>query len=231
MKIICQGYIASRRTVMASQADTQKPSRQISQKCRPAKKERSGVAGDTRLITTNGVPRVDSVPPETMIEAWSGVEWVKVQVAPLSSPGALYRVSLSDGSQLECTASHRWPVLGINNGELNRVAGQTTSGLQVGDTIVPFYLGLEDMGVDSLLPENKSQEQQTLALEAGTTLGTTLASKVSLKKGLPDDITEIAPTCLAHFVAGWANPKKEVSSDARKRSVTCRSFCGAWAST
>lgn len=67
------------------------------------------VAGDTPLITKNGVVSIQSAVGKS-IEIWNGEKWSKVVPKKTGTSQRLYRVTLSDGSYLDCTAYHRFSV-------------------------------------------------------------------------------------------------------------------------
>lgn len=69
----------------------------------------SCVSGDTDLLTANGVIKIaDAVGKPTTI--WNGESWKTVTPFVTGTNRPLYRVELSDGSFLDCTAEHKWLV-------------------------------------------------------------------------------------------------------------------------
>lgn len=68
------------------------------------------VSGDTPILTDKGYIQIDHVVGKP-INIWNGSEWAFVR--PYEAGEApLVRVSLSDGSHLDCTWNHRWCVGG-----------------------------------------------------------------------------------------------------------------------
>jgi hypothetical protein len=67
------------------------------------------VSGDTNIITKNGIVKIgDSV--GKVIEVWNGENWSFVTPVVTGENRELYRVTISDGSFLDCTANHKWLV-------------------------------------------------------------------------------------------------------------------------
>lgn len=88
------------------------------------------VTGNTPILTNKGyVPIKATVGKET--EIWNGTQWSKV--TPFSTGmNQTYLVSLSDGSQLECTGYHKWILQ-----DESRVA---TLDLKEGDKLAKFAM-------------------------------------------------------------------------------------------
>lgn len=86
------------------------------------------VSGDTSILTSTGhVPIVATIGKDTTI--WNGESWKSV-VPYEAGEASLYRVSLSNGTYLDCTANHRWVV---RSGEF-----VTTEDLCLGDKLKKF---------------------------------------------------------------------------------------------
>lgn len=67
------------------------------------------VASDTKLLTRNGLEEIGGCVGKP-VEIWNGDKWTTVTPFQTGSDRKLYRVHLSDGSYLDCTANHRWLV-------------------------------------------------------------------------------------------------------------------------
>ena len=65
------------------------------------------VSGETRIQTKTGAPRIEDVVDQE-VEVWNGESWSKVRPFLAAHNKALYRVTLSDGSQLDVTDNHEW---------------------------------------------------------------------------------------------------------------------------
>ena len=67
------------------------------------------VAGDTPLLTDDGITNIREAVGKK-IKIWNGREWATVKPFVTGQNRTLYRVHLSDGSHLDCTAEHNWAV-------------------------------------------------------------------------------------------------------------------------
>jgi ribonucleoside-diphosphate reductase alpha chain len=68
------------------------------------------VSGDTPILTKEGYKSIESQVGKS-IEVWNGDDWA--EVTPYETGyNDIYRVTLSDGSYLDCTATHKWCVNG-----------------------------------------------------------------------------------------------------------------------
>ncbi len=65
------------------------------------------VAEDTKLITRNGIANIASFVGSN-VDIWNGSEWTEVTPRLTAENQTLYRVHLSDGSYLDCSAGHKW---------------------------------------------------------------------------------------------------------------------------
>jgi len=96
------------------------------------------VTGDTLILTTEGnVPIKDCVGESVAI--WNGEDWSRVR--PFSTGiNTIYKVSLSDGSELKCTGYHEWV---LHGGERRK-----THFLEAGDKLAKFEMPLIVVGVN-----------------------------------------------------------------------------------
>ena len=67
------------------------------------------VSGDTKLITENSICKISEV-IGTPINIWNGKSWSTVTPVKTGTNRELFRVTLSDGSFLDCTSNHTWLV-------------------------------------------------------------------------------------------------------------------------
>ena len=67
------------------------------------------VAGDTQLLTYDGITNIREAVGKK-IRIWNGQEWATVKPFVTGYNRTLYRVHLSDGTHLDCTAEHNWPI-------------------------------------------------------------------------------------------------------------------------
>lgn len=76
------------------------------------------VSADTLILTTTGYCRIADLENKE-VEVWNGEEFSSVKVKYTCNQ-PLYRVSLTNGSTLDCTPGHNW--IAFENGEEKRVA-------------------------------------------------------------------------------------------------------------
>ena len=67
------------------------------------------VSADTRILTRDGYPKIFDVMGKE-VEVWNGSNWSKKIPFKTASNQKLYRVTLSDGSYLDCTSKHGWNI-------------------------------------------------------------------------------------------------------------------------
>ena len=103
------------------------------------------VSGETLILTSDGyMPIQEAVGRD--LEIWNGESFEPV-VPYEAGEGDLVRVTLTDGSHLDCTWNHRWVVGG---------AFKTTDALHVGDALDKFEMPVVEGGVD---PEGDAYSQ------------------------------------------------------------------------
>ena len=68
----------------------------------------SCVSGDTRIYTDLGSLQIASLVGRK-VKVWNGEEWSQVTPRVTGHNRELFRVTLSDGSYLDCTSNHSWP--------------------------------------------------------------------------------------------------------------------------
>jgi ribonucleotide reductase alpha subunit len=67
------------------------------------------VAGTALVLTRAGYCRIDGL-ADREVEVWNGAEWSRTVVRRTSDSSSLIRVKLDDGSDLDCTAYHKFYV-------------------------------------------------------------------------------------------------------------------------
>lgn len=67
------------------------------------------VTGDTRLLTKNGLKRIDSL-INTPIEVWNGFEWSEVIPRITGENQQILKIKFSDGRELKCTPYHKFHI-------------------------------------------------------------------------------------------------------------------------
>lgn len=81
------------------------------------------VSGDTPILTDKGYKPIESCVGKK-VNIWNGEEWS--EVVPFEAGVAhLYRVTLSDGAYLDCTADHKWLIDGERIETRNLLIGHT----------------------------------------------------------------------------------------------------------
>lgn len=69
-----------------------------------------GVASGTTLLTDQGPVAISTLMGQT-VPIWNGTVWEKAAIAMAGSDQPLYRVVLSDGRTLDCSAGYPWFIL------------------------------------------------------------------------------------------------------------------------
>jgi len=94
------------------------------------------VSFDTKIQHKNGINNIlDLVGKE--IEVWNGEKWSKVIPFKAASNKKLFRVTLSDGSYLDCTDDHKWLVLPPKASKFKQVE---TKDLIIGSKLETFNI-------------------------------------------------------------------------------------------
>ena len=90
------------------------------------------VTGDTPILTSEGYRPIKETVGETVL-VWNGEQWSEVE--PFSTGvNPVLRVELSDGSELDCTPSHKWLI----RDRLNLEWRLETQCLRVGDKLSEY---------------------------------------------------------------------------------------------
>ena len=95
------------------------------------------VGGSTNLQLISSVGAIKDHVGE-QVKVWNGDTWSEVTPRITGRDRELYRVTLSDGSYLDCTANHGWHVQPRTKRVFRRVE---TKDLSVSDKVVEFELG------------------------------------------------------------------------------------------
>lgn len=94
------------------------------------------VGGDTQIQLKNGVGRIQDLVGQN-VQVWNGDNWSTVTPRVTGEGRELFRVTLSDGSFLDCTENHGWHVLPKGKRVFRRVE---TSALCSGSQVIPFEI-------------------------------------------------------------------------------------------
>lgn len=82
--------------------------------CTPIKEMHGGmVSGDTILVTDTGLKRVKDV--KGPVKIWNSFDWCSVSARQTETKHHMWKVTISDGSQLMCGKNHPWGVLSGDN--------------------------------------------------------------------------------------------------------------------
>jgi ribonucleotide reductase class II len=173
------------------------------------------VDGSTLIHTKTGVSTLkDLVGRE--VEVWNGVAWSKVVPRQTGSGRELFRVHLSDGSRLDCTANHGWSVRPKGKRKFRRVE---TRDLAPGDRVSAFAL-----------PEGAGGRFEPYAYEYGVFLGDGHFDNGKPVVTLCGAKTALAQTALAgtpykpYHPEGYADPTRRVSFSGILDKERCRSL-------
>ena len=101
------------------------------------------VSKDTPLQTRLGIRQIIDTVGKS-IEIWNGDNWSQVVPFLAGSNKTLYRVTISDGSYLDCTNDHKWSVRSKTGKVYKQVE---TQNLYKGDIVAEFDIDKEYSGV------------------------------------------------------------------------------------
>lgn len=118
------------------------------------------VAPDTKLITKQGIHSIKSI-KDREVDIWNGEEWTPVKIRKTGENQRLMRVTLSDGSYLDCTPDHRWSVKDRFKSSWCEV--QTKDLMNFSN----YSLQIEPANVDSFVSERELKHAYTLGFAAG----------------------------------------------------------------
>lgn len=99
------------------------------------------VAPNTKILTDKGYHTIKDLENEE-VNVWNGYEFSNVTVIKTSENDQLYRVTLSNGIELECTSKHKWHInsktgLGENKNDKKIIY---TIDLEIGETIISDWI-------------------------------------------------------------------------------------------
>ena len=103
------------------------------------------VTFDTRIQTKNGSPKIYDVVGKE-VEVWNGEKWSLVVPFLASKDRDIYRVTLSDGSYLDCTDNHKWSIK--TNSKKQPYIDIETKDLNINDRLELFSLNAEIEGIN-----------------------------------------------------------------------------------
>lgn len=157
--------------IMATQIETGKPylmyKDHVNRKCNQnnlgvIKSSNLCVAGDTPILTERGYLPIKSLAGKT-VSVWNGDQWSNAPVQQTGVNKRLYRVLMSDGSYVDCTAYHKFSIkdehgdfvevraIDLCNGDISEepklypvVSTQYYRTEQLEDSVVPFEFRIFD---------------------------------------------------------------------------------------
>jgi len=97
------------------------------------------VTGDTKIMTNRGYHMIKDLENQ-FVDVWNGTEFSNVEIKYTGNQ-AIYRVSLSNGLELDCTDGHKW-LIHASKGLEKRVE---TNKLRVGSAIISYELPVIEM--------------------------------------------------------------------------------------
>ena len=103
------------------------------------------VSGDTLILTNNGYKQIKSMVNKD-VKVWNGKEFSDTTVK-YTEISKLFRVTLSNGMQLDCTPGHNWFIRTgpLSHPELCKREKIQTKDLKIGDVIHKYDLPVVDM--------------------------------------------------------------------------------------
>lgn len=93
------------------------------------------VAPETKLLTLNGLQRIDSLQNQ-WVDVWNGKDWSNVCVRQTNDFAELVRVTFDNGMSIQCTKYHRFPIRTSGGDDKFRIV--TAEHLSSGDTLIGF---------------------------------------------------------------------------------------------
>jgi intein/homing endonuclease len=96
-------------------------------------------SGDTKVQTKTGVYQIADLVGK-QVKMWNGVKWAKTTPFIAGRNKQLYRVTISDGSYLDCTGDHKWSVRARTQRKFKQIE---TSDLSIGSYVSKFSIGNE----------------------------------------------------------------------------------------
>lgn len=100
------------------------------------------VTGNTVILTDKGYFPIETL-ENTKVNAWNGEEFSNVEVV-YTGNSEIYKVTLDNGMDLECTPGHKWL---IRTGD-NKCCKIETKDVKIGDVIEKYDLPVIDYGND-----------------------------------------------------------------------------------
>jgi ribonucleoside-diphosphate reductase alpha chain len=104
------------------------------------------VAPETMILTRKGYQRIKELADQS-VELWNGEEWSLSEVKKTGENKKLVRVTLSNGSYLDCTPEHNFPVM--YNPPPSTHSMVSASELKEGDRLLKYKLPSEAIEGDS----------------------------------------------------------------------------------
>ena len=101
------------------------------------------VTADTRIQTRTGSPKIKDI-INTSVEVWNGDSWSNVVPFLAAKDKDIYRVTLSDGSILDCTDNHKWSI----KNKQNNYKEIETKDLIIGQKLELFDINKDFIGIN-----------------------------------------------------------------------------------
>ena len=100
------------------------------------------VVAETQILTETGYRKIGDLVDQT-ISVWNGKKFSKVEIVQTSEASEIYKVTLSNGMELDCTDGHKWIMRsGKNNSSEQRVI---TKDLKADDEIAKYDFPVLDI--------------------------------------------------------------------------------------
>lgn len=169
---------------------------------------RVAVLKDTRVLTREGYFPLAEL-PQKELEFWTGSHWEPGTVSAVTRSAPFFRVRLTDGTHLDCSEEHTWPVLLPSE---DRICTRTTLQLQTDDYIAPSLSVAGEAGEASEASEDSGRKDAPGAYDLGQEVGKKLVDGYRLGAGLPRPVYTMSAQALGEFVAGWMDSQDGVLS-------------------
>jgi ribonucleotide reductase beta subunit family protein with ferritin-like domain len=106
------------------------------------------VTGNTRILTDKGYFPIETL-ENTKVNVWNGEEFSNVEIL-YTGNSEIYKVTLDNGMDLECTPGHKWLIRTDNSEhpECCKIKKIETKDVKIGDIIGKYDLPIIDCGND-----------------------------------------------------------------------------------
>lgn len=97
------------------------------------------VSGDTKILTDKGQIEISTL-KDKEVNVWNGQEFSKVVVRQTGENKDLLKITFSNGSELQCTPEHKFPIYRSNIGKHVNFDEVPANLLQIGDKLIKWNL-------------------------------------------------------------------------------------------